>query len=222
MYRCCPLEFMWFGHLHILCLFRKLNIVSQIVCLGLKIYSKLLTLWLKLYYRSCLTRQIFSVIYIFPLLTEVILTALHLSSWDCLFKSFFHILSHYSTRGTSYKHFPLLIFYLKKQLENPSRGRGVGRGEKEKRGKMKGEKGTEKDFSQTTEDSWPTSSLGPCLLSYTFENVSQMLCYPHLIMMCTIAGGRRSHSVSARGKNNATHCRGIPPVLTVSCSYMQM
>lgn len=39
-----PLEFMWFGHQHILRLVGTLNIVSLIVCLGLKIYSELLTL----------------------------------------------------------------------------------------------------------------------------------------------------------------------------------
>lgn len=142
---------MWFGHQHILRLVRTLNIVSLIVWLGLKIHSKLLTLWLKFYYRSCLTRQIFSVIYIFPLLTEFILIALHLFSRDCLSKSFFFILSHYSTPGTSYKPFPLLIFYSKKQLENPL-GRGCeGDGEKrrERRRKEETGMGREKRSSQT-------------------------------------------------------------------------
>lgn len=109
---------------------------SLLDCLGLKIHSTLLMLCLKFYYRSCLTRQIFSVIYIFPVFTELI--ALHLSSWDCLFKSFFYILSHYSTPGTSYKLLPLLIFYSKKQLENLLR-----QGEGERRRKQ------DTDFAQT-------------------------------------------------------------------------
>lgn len=100
---------------------------SLLDCLGLKIHSRLLMLCLKFYYRSCLTRQIFSVIYIFPVFTELI--ELHLSSWDCLFKSFFYILSHYSPPGTSYKLLPLLIFYSKKQLENLLRGRREREGE---------------------------------------------------------------------------------------------
>lgn len=134
-------------------------------CLGLKIHFKLLMLWLKFYYRSCLTRQIFSVIYIFPLLTELI--ALHLSSWDCLFKSFFYILSHYSTPGTTYKLLPLLIFYSKKQLENLLRG--WGEGEREKRRK------------------WDTDLLllhwGLILFLAPLKTFPKC-CFPHLVMMC--------------------------------------
>lgn len=128
-------------------------------------------LWLKFYYRSCLTRQIFSVIYIFPLLTELI--ALHLSSWDCLFKSFFYILSHYSTPGTSYKLLPLLIFYSKKQLENLLRDRRRTEGEKKKREKRK-----KQDRFWLGHPSWLPPSLGPHVLSCTSENLSQMLFSP--------------------------------------------
>lgn len=139
---------------------------SLLDCLGLKIHFKLLMLWLKFYYRSCLTRQIFSVIYIFPLLTELI--ALHLSSWDCLFKSFFYILSHYSTPGTTYKLLPLLIFYSKKQLENLLRG---GEGKREKRRKREREK--EKMGHRSA-----PPSLRPHILSGTSESLSQMLLSP--------------------------------------------
>lgn len=155
-------------------------------------------LWLKFYYRSCLTRQIFSVIYIFPLLTELI--ALHLSSWDCLFKSFFYILSHYSTPGTSYKLLPLLIFYSKKQLENPLRGRRRREGEKEeKREKERGRRRQQDRFCPG-HPSWLPPSLGPHLLSCTSENLSQMLFSPP--------------------GNDVHYCRGKAP--TVSSSDTQI
>lgn len=140
---------------------------------GFKFHSKLLMLWLKFYYGSCLTRQIFSVLYIFPLLTELI--ALHLFSWDCLFKSFFYILSHYSTPGNSYKPLPLLIFYSKKQPENLLRRRR----EREKRRKRK-RREKEKTGHRFCpgHSSWPPSSLGPQILSCTSENLSQILFSP--------------------------------------------
>jgi len=140
----------------------------------LKIYSKLLTPWLRFYYRNCLTRQIFSVIYYFSFTyrshtysTSFILLRLFVQIILC-------ILSHYSTPGTSYKLFPLLIFYSKKRLENLLRGEG----EREKRRERKEEEGTEKDFSQTTEDRWPPSSLGPCLLPCTFGHLANALLSP--------------------------------------------
>lgn len=143
---------------------------SLLDCLGLKIHFKLLMLWLKFYYRSCLTRQIFLVIYIFPLLTELI--ALHLSFWDCLFKSFFNVLSHYSTPGTTYKLLPLLIFSSKKQPEKLLRG---GEGERRTREREKKKTGCR---SCPGHLSWPPPSLGPHILSCTSENLSQMLLSP--------------------------------------------
>lgn len=40
--------------------------------------------------------------------------------------------------------------------------------------------------------------------------------------MCTIAEGRRSHSVSAKAKSNACFAGEHTPVMTVSCSDTQM
>lgn len=153
---------------------------SLLDCLGLKIHSKLLMLCLKFYYRSCLTRQIFSVIYIFPVFTELI--ALHLSSWDCLFKSFFYILSHYSTPGTSYKLLPLLIFYSKKQLENLLR-----RGEGERRRKQ------DTDFCPGLLLYWDLIFFLAPLKTFPKS------CFPHLVMMCTSAEGRSP--VLAKGEH---------------------
>lgn len=173
----------------------------------MEIYSELLTLWLKFYYRSCLSRQIFSFIsFFFPftyrshifstsfvllrLFVQIILSPPHPPSIAA-------ILPQGST--TSFSHYYYFLFKeTTRKYITGEREKGEGR------------------ISPRYQETAGLFLMKPCLHSCTFVNHSQMFFCHHLITMCTFTEGRGSQT--SKGHSNGYGTGEHTPVMTASSS----
>lgn len=173
----------------------------------MEIYSKLLTPWLKFYYRSCLSRQIFSFISFFSPFTY---RSRIFSTSFVLLRLFVQIILFFFLSN------PSLLFYPRDQL--PASPIIIFLFKETARKYIMGETGSEKEERRISRRYQETAGLflmKPRLHFCTFVNHSQMFFCHHLITMCTFTEGRPQ---SAKGHSNASETGEHTPVMTVSRS----